>query len=171
MILLKPNFYKIKFVDTVAEFPEMLRALTSSKKYSIKDYFTSYGVDGICEQLEIEKDFEGLYIFFKNEKPFYTGISKKVIRRINQHVKGKNHYSSSLCYKMGAALHKSINKESHLGGRGGLDFVKYVEPAKKELMKCQFAFIKIPNDVKLYLFEVYVAMELGTLHYNSFCTH
>lgn len=57
------------------------------------------------------------------------------------------------------------------GGRAGLDFVKYGEPAKKELMKCEFNFIAMPNDLELYLFEVYVSMELGTLHYNSFCTH
>jgi predicted GIY-YIG superfamily endonuclease len=172
MLVIRPTFHKISFKQVTKGFPKLLNEFNKQPTYSISElYYPGNGVESICKFLKIENDFEGLYVFYKNGKPIYTGISRHVIKRIEQHVKGKNHNHSSLAYQIASAIYYSEHKVMHTGGRDGLDFDKYGVPAKKELMKCTFRFIKLQNDIELYLFEVYVSMELGTLHYNSFKTH
>lgn len=117
------------------------------------------------------KDFKGVYVFLKKGSPFYTGISKHVIRRISQHVKGNSHFTSSLCYRLGAELHLKTFGKKHSGGRAGLDFDVYPKQAKEELLKCDVAMLEVSEDLELVLFEIFVAMKLGTLNYNEFKTH
>lgn len=118
-----------------------------------------------------QQDFKGIYVFLKNESPFYTGISKHVVHRILQHIKGKSHFTSSLCYRLGAELHLKTEGKKHAGGRAGLNFDIYPKQAKEELFKCDIAMLEVSDDLELILFEIFVAMKLGTLNYNEFKTH
>lgn len=115
-------------------------------------------------------DFKGLYVFIHKDRPFYVGISKGVIGRITQHVKGKNHNTSTLAYKIGLIRYKIVNGFEFAGKRKELDFQNEVEPVKSFLLKQRIVFIPIDNDEELSLFEIYCSMELGTL-LNSFETH
>lgn len=45
------------------------------------------------------------------------------------------------------------------------------ERAQGRLRQASAAFIAIPNDLELYLFEAYCAMELDTSVWNTFRTH
>lgn len=146
--------------------------------FRVKDYFDEgMGVVSALKSLEnkglisSKSDFKGIYVFLKSGKPFYVGISKHVVQRIVQHVKGKNHFTSSLSYRLGADKYYEQHGKKHDGGREGLDFDKNAEPAKKELMNCDLALMPVENDLELYLFEVFTAMKLGTLTYNEFKTH
>ncbi len=117
-----------------------------------------------------EEDFKGLYVFIHNDKPFYVGISKRVINRIIQHVRGNSHNKATLAYKMGLIHFKERKGYEYNGKRKDFDFENEVEPIKEFLMKQKIAFIGIDNDDELALFEIYCSMKLGT-YLNTFETH
>ena len=48
---------------------------------------------------------------------------------------------------------------------------KQFEIAKARISKMDVAFIGIKNDLEIYLFEAYCAMELDTKKWNTFATH
>src|SRR5687767_6266457 len=62
--------------------------------------FASKGVRecrvSLANATEGSKDFSGCYLLLEAGKPLYVGISRKVISRLRQHVKGRDHYSASL---------------------------------------------------------------------------
>lgn len=179
MIKLKSKTHVNTFEELGKIFDSWLKEWNPlENSIKIREYFDyGYGVKGSIQKLKKQgklssnQDFKGIYLFQKNGKPFYAGISKHVIARIIQHVKGKNHLSSSLSYKLGAEEYLKQNDKPHTGGRAGLDFQKYAEPAKTKLMNCEVSMFCVENDLELYLFEVYVAMKLKTLYYNEFRTH
>jgi len=115
-------------------------------------------------------DFKGLYVFIHDGKPFYFGISKKVLRRIIQHVKGEDQSKATLAYNIGLKYYKLKNNSFYLGRRTDFDFKKYVDPIKMFLMKQKVAFFKIEDDNELYFFELYCALKYKTI-LNSFETH
>jgi len=119
---------------------------------------------------KIKKDFKGLYVFIHNNKPFYVGISKGVIGRIIQHVKGHNHNTSTLAYKIGLIRFELMNGYEYNGERKKLNFESEVEPVKAFLLKQKLSFIPIDNDEELTLFEIYCSMQLQTW-LNTFETH
>lgn len=117
MIVLNKKLHSQTFEEVTNKFPILLQKIKSQEKYLIDKYFKpDFGVKSICKLLKLENDFEGLYIFYKNGKPFYTGISGNVIKRIKQHVKGKDHFTSSLCYKIGSSLYENENNHKHSRG-------------------------------------------------------
>lgn len=122
------------------------------------------------DEVEIKNDFKGLYVFIHDKTPIYVGISKGVIGRILQHTKGHSHYSASLAYQIGKIRYNASNPEAYTGGRKDFDFRTQVAPVKEFLMKQKIAFLPINNNEELYLFEIYVAMELKTW-LNNFETH
>lgn len=170
------------FKEISNNFSSMLPKLTSKEnRINILDYFGKHGIGKKTSKkllksrftkLEKEDDFKGIYVFWYKDEAFYTGISRGVIKRIFQHIKGANHFSSSLCYTMGRDLYEEISGKKHSGTRKELDFKKYSEPYKKFLReKCQISLLPIEGSIELYLFEVYVAVELNLHYYNKFDTH
>lgn len=160
MIDLKPIFHNLEFKEFNKKFESYYKKFSPHKnKVSLNKYFGE-GIgkantlkylykDGMIKK---SADFSGIYVFIKNDIPFYVGISQHVIERLIQHVKGKNHFTSSLCYRLGANYHLVKMGEPHQGGRAGLKFEEFGEPAKKELMKCDVAFFQIDDHLELYLF-------------------
>lgn len=132
------------------------------KKDWIKTYKTKKG--------KKKEDFKGLYIFYHNSTPFYVGISKGVIGRICQHLKGKTHNNSTLAYKIGLIKYEYENGSPYEGERENFDFISHVEPVKKFLLKQKISILPIDNAEELFLFEVYCSMKLGTWC-NDFETH
>src|SRR5262245_28160372 len=61
---------------------------------------TKQGPGAIAKQLRLPGDFAGCYIFMDLARPIYTGISRKVLSRIRQHLCGKTHFDASLAYRM-----------------------------------------------------------------------
>ncbi|OWW25058.1 hypothetical protein B4Q04_10950 [Zobellia sp. OII3] len=170
------------FDEIINRFPKMLRTIT--KKSNIIDIYPVFGKSGIGKKNSIkllkskfpkvfnEEDFQGIYLFWHENEPFYTGISRGVVKRIHQHIKGKNHFSSSLSYLMGKQYHHELLGIKHKGTRREMDFDKYSSPFKKLLKEeCQVSMLKIKSPVELYLFEVYLAVELKLSLYNQFKTH
>lgn len=119
---------------------------------------------------KLKRDFKGIYIFMHNKKPFYIGISKGVIGRILQHIKGNNHNSAPLMYNIALLRHELISETPYLGYRNSFDFKNKSKPIKKFLLNQDIAFMSIQNDEELYLFEVYCSMKFKTI-LNKFETH
>lgn len=117
-----------------------------------------------------KRDFKGLYVFINDKKPFYVGISKGVIGRVIQHIKGHNHNTSTLAYKIGLKRFELITGNKHKGSRKELNFKTEVEPVKDFLSRQKIAWLNIDNDEELFLFEVYCSMKLRTF-LNDFETH
>lgn len=179
MISHKLKFHSRSFEDLVPIMEAWFKKWNPSKNHlPIKDHFgPGMGDKKALQSLNSKKiigaqhDFKGVYVFLKKEEPFYTGISKHVVHRIVQHVKGKSHFTSSLSYRLGAELHLKKEGKKHSGGRAGLDFDVYPKQAKEALFKCDVAMLEVSDDLELILFEIFVAMKLGTLNYNKFKTH
>ncbi len=123
----------------------------------------------ILGELGRERDFVGCYVLMDKGKPVYVGISRTVIQRLLQHVKGRTHYDASLAYRI--ACKKHPHSASRSDAMEDPSFAEAFEQAKAYLGALSVAFIPIEDDVELHLFEVYCAMELDTSEWNSFRTH
>ena len=116
-------------------------------------------------------DFAGCYIFIDDDGPLYVGISRKVLRRISQHLNARSHYSASLVYRVAKAEHPHKMKRGDAmkddAFRGAFDRMQ------ERLQAGRVAFIEVNKEhvVPLYLLEVYAAMKLGTGRWNTFATH
>ncbi len=135
------------------------------------DRFARQGVGpkSILRELGLRDDFAGCYVLFEQEKAIYVGISRGVIKRLLQHVKGRTHYDANLAYRIAKRRHPH-----DLSRNKAMDDSKFsaaFEEAKTYLKSLNVAFIPIEDDVELYLFEVYCAMEFNTAKWNSFRTH
>ncbi|MBB6143635.1 hypothetical protein HNQ77_001584 [Silvibacterium bohemicum] len=129
------------------------------------------GVGAILSNLRRSKDFSACYVLLELESgtPFYVGISRSVIRRLRQHVKGENHFSASLAYRM--ANNKFPHKMTRDLAMADPEFRSEFDIARALLQRARVAFVEIDNPLELYLFEAYCAMELNTCEWNSFRTH
>ncbi len=160
------NCFEIeKYFGNGAGHVSATKKLIADKKIMsdwLREYKTKKG--------KIKKDFKGVYVFLHDDMPIYVGISKGVIGRIFQHLKGHNHNTSTLAYNIGLIRYSIINGEDYSGGRKEFNFKAEVEPIKQFLIKQKLAFIPIENDEELYLFEVFVAMHLQCW-LNKFETH
>ena len=130
---------------------------------------TKQGPSAIAKQLQLPSDFAGCYIFMENARPIYAGISRKVLSRIRQHLCGKTHFDASLAYRMAKREMSTRLKR----GEAMQDpaFKKVFDERQVHLRGLYVAFIPIENDLEIYLFEAFCAMELDTWEWNTFRTH
>ena len=127
------------------------------------------GAKTVLRRLGRGEDFPGCYALVRKDKPFYIGISRRVVHRLLEHVKGKTHYSASLAYMMASRRYppkvtRSLAMRNHT-------FKRHFEKARRELSRARVAFVEILNPLELDLFEAYAAMELDTSAWNTFRTH
>jgi hypothetical protein len=127
------------------------------------------GPRAIAKQLQIPGDFAGCYIFMEQARPIYTGISRKVLSRIRQHLCGRTHFDASLAYRMAKREMPTL-----LTRREAMQdpmFKEVFDERQAYLRGLCVAFIPIENDLEIYLFEAFCAMELDTSEWNTFRTH
>jgi hypothetical protein len=123
----------------------------------------------IVKKLGKRGDFSGCYVLLHNTRPFYVGISRRVVARLRQHGSGTTHSDASLAYSM--AREKVAHKVTRTAAMKNPLFRQAFEEGKQLLNGCSVAFIEIENPLELYLFEAYCAMSLDTCKWNSFRTH
>jgi hypothetical protein len=179
MIKIKAQKHSKTFKEIVQTFPLKLKKFDPcNNNIPITDFFgAGKGVkkalnllvnDGYLDEAD---DFKGLYVFVDGKLPFYTGISKGVVRRIIQHTKGHDHNTSSLAYRIGKDSYQKESGNYQKMTRKAFDFKNYAGNAKAFLQRKNVAFIKVDDDFELYLFEIFCAMELQTLMMNKFYSH
>ena len=149
----------------------MVRLRVALAKPSPMSLFSTrgVGVKTILAKLQRREDFSGCYVLLQNGKPFYVGISRTVIGRLQQHVKGETHFNASLAY--GMAANKSPHEMTRDEAMADTEFRKEFDMARSLLQNSSVAFIEIDNPLELYIFEAYCAIELDTCEWNSFKTH
>jgi len=130
---------------------------------------TGVGDKSVARELSIPGDFPGCYVLIENDVPLYVGISRGVLKRLRQHVLGKTHFDASLAYRMAshAVGHELTRSEAMQHPVVKAEF----DAAQTRLRAMRVAFIEIQNDLEIYLFEAYCAMELETSVWNTFRTH
>jgi hypothetical protein len=103
--------------------------------------------------------------------PIYAGISRKVLSRIRQHLCGKTHFDASLAYRMAKRMRKTPARLERGDAMQDSTFRKVFDERQAHLRGLRVAFIPIKNDLEIYLFEAFCAMELDTCEWNTFRTH
>jgi hypothetical protein len=127
------------------------------------------GPSAIAKQLQLAADFAGCYVFIEQGRAIYTGISRKVLSRIRQHLCGKTHFDASLAYRM--AKRKMPTRLKRGEAMQNPAFRKVFDECQAHLRGLCVAFIAIDNDLEIYLFEAFCTMELDTSEWNTFRTH
>jgi hypothetical protein len=186
----KKQVYESSFSDLVKKFDEKLLDFDPVKNaFEVAKYFMKGGHVSVTKSLLSDNkisqgwlreyttkngnrkiDFKGLYVFVHKTTPIYVGISKGVIGRIIQHVKGHSHNTSTLAYNIGLIRYEIQKEEKYIGGRKEFDFETDVTPAKEFLLQQKIAFLPISNNEEMYLFEIFCAMQLQCW-LNKFETH
>jgi predicted GIY-YIG superfamily endonuclease len=157
-----PNFLGIVRKRMDDPFPLSRIAVSGvGEKTALSMFAEAYGIP--------ISDFPGAYVLVENGGAIYVGISKHVARRLLQHLKGRTHFSASLAYKMAAMNGAGSARRSE--NMDDQTFMKRFRDAQERIGRCGVAVIEIDDPIELYLFEVFAALELGTLHYNRFETH
>jgi predicted GIY-YIG superfamily endonuclease len=111
-------------------------------------------------------DFSGMYVFYHDDIPFYVGISRKVLNRLNQHLKGKSHFNATLAHKLCRKLFPNeINTRSEFHNSKS----KEISQVQDFLSKCKLKIFPVVDPNELYLLEVYTSLELGST-FNDFKT-
>lgn len=114
-------------------------------------------------------DFPGCYVFLDGDTPVYVGISRRVMKRLIQHLNYDSHYSASLVYRMATEdyPHEMKRDQAMKDDQFRATFLS----AQVRLRQMKVAFVEISNDLELYLFEVFACMRLDTDTWNTFRTH
>ena len=147
---------------------QMRRSMTQAQQMEIFAR-AGFGEKSVAKELSISGDFPGCYVLIENDVPLYVGISRGVLKRLRQHVLGKTHFDASLAYRMAshAVGHELARADAMQHPVVKAEF----DAAQTRLRAMRVAFIEIQNDLEIYLFEAYCAMELDTSVWNTFRTH
>ncbi len=137
--------------------------------------FAEKGVGPVTlgKRLGCEHDPRGCYVLLEGERPVYVGISKHVIARLMEHVRGSDHFTATLAYRIAVAEHPhTMTAQAAMNDSA---FRAHFEAARASLLKWRVAFVEIENPLELYVFEAYCALELNTGcdtgGWNTFATH
>ena len=124
------------------------------------------GTKTVLRGLGLDRDFPGCYVLLSEEGSVYVGTSRGVIQRLLQQAKGMSQSEASLAHRIASETQPTGRASS--AAKHGPAFQSAFEMAKDYLKSLQVAFVPIEDDLELYLFQVYCAMELDTCIWNTF---
>jgi len=127
------------------------------------------GIRGLLGRLGLGSDFSGCYVLLEADRAIYVGISRAVLQRLRQHVRGTTHFDASLAYRI--ATSRQPHNRTRSAAMADAAFQAGFRQTQAHLRSLQVAFLEIANPLELYLFEAYAAMELDTCEWNTFETH
>jgi GIY-YIG catalytic domain len=157
----------ITFEQIIAQMPVLLEKLNKQpifKKDEITMQTTSIPIKGI-------------YVLFDDGKPIYVGRSNKIKQRLNQHAnQGSDRYSATFAFRLAIKDYENKYSKSTKGiPRIDLekhpDFKVIFSEARAKVSKMGIKAVEIDDPLVQTIFEVYAAMKLGTLEFNSFENH
>ena len=162
------SFRKLADEELPLKMKEMQMAMESA--IPLKTFDTpGFGLMSIMKTIGIEKDFSGCYVLMQGTQPVYVGISRRVLQRLQSHIRGKTHYAATLAYRMAAAESDyDVSRDELMQDER---FFERFTRKKKQMRRWRVAWVPISNPIELHLFEVYCAMELKTSKWNTFMTH
>jgi len=108
-------------------------------------------------------------------------ISKCVISRLIQHVRGNTHFAATLAYRIANKGFKKEFPDKKLSREEAMEdptFIDLFTSAKERIKGMDVIFVEIENPLELYIFEPYCAMKCKTAtmeckadELNTFETH
>ncbi len=120
---------------------------------------------------------KGIYALFENNKPIYVGRSNNIKQRLYGHSnQGSDRYSATFAFRLAIKEYESKYKKSTKGIRRqdlekDQEFAVEFNEAKSRVAGMGIKAINIDDQISQTIFEVYAAMKLGTLEFNSFDNH
>jgi hypothetical protein len=127
------------------------------------------GPVSLARRCGVPGDFSGCYVLVDGDRPVYVGISRKILNRLRQHVRGRTHFDASLAYRIAQSRQPTGGKRT--AAMNDPAFLGAFDRAKEYLSGLDVSFVEIQNPLELYVFEAYAAMSLHTHEWNTFRTH
>lgn len=166
------------FAQLYQQLPtDLARLVAPDKRFPLGSYFNQgQGEKTAFRKLQADgkipthltgSGFSGIYLLYHHDQPIYVGISRHVLRRLKQHVDGRNHYSASLAYRIAKEQSGAYPADQ---GRDAFPLPEIQRVQDYLLKEVEATTLPIANAEHLYLLELYAAMELAT-PYNRFETH
>ena len=119
----------------------------------------------------------GLYAFYEDEKPVYVGISgqNRMKTRIQEHSRRSSN-SNTAPFAFNIAKKEAVNKKIDSSGKREIlerepEFANLFIQAKERVSNMKVRVVEINDPNFRALFEIYAALVLNTMEYNSFETH
>lgn len=136
-----------------------------------------------CRDAMGELPKRGIYVFYEGGKPIYVGRTNDMRRRILEHGSPNPTKAATFAYLIAKRelKAKGIVPEAKSGKPASritnADVEKHrgiIKAARKRVCKMQFRVVKVTDPIDQTLFEVYAALQLGTMRpdgYNDFENH
>lgn len=146
----------------VANLPGLLQQLLDAPKARVADHPKIPSAPGI-------------YLFSEEDQPLYVGQTRKLRQRLRNHTDplGKNNAATfaflvakTEAEKAGvdmAQYRKALEEDQQ--------FVAHFDAAKHRVSEMDVRWIELAGPIERSLFEIYAAMALDTMIFNSFETH
>ena len=126
----------------------------------------------------------GIYVFYEGGKPIYVGRTNDMRRRIREHGSLNPTKAATFAYLIAKRKlkakgivpeAKSGKPASRITNADVENHPGIIKAARKRARKMQFRVVKVTDPIEQTLFEVYAALQLGTMRqqggYNDFENH
>lgn len=151
-----------RFDAAVDRLPALLKTLCSAPRHRLNEHASVPNTPGI-------------YLFSEGDKPIYVGQSRKLRNRLRQHTGAtRGHNQASFAFniaKRDAKAAKLDVKRPRALLQADADFVVHFDAARTAVAAMNVQFIEHADPIERTLFEVYAALALDTVEFNSFETH
>lgn len=127
------------------------------------------------------RDFpqRGIYAFYENGRPIYVGRTNRMKQRILDHGRPSSaHNSASFAFLLAIEQAREQGIDCAARSRNELEqdpkFAPLFSAAKERVSRMGIRVVAIDDAVEQTLFEVYAALQLGTMRpggYNNFENH
>lgn len=155
-----------------SELPALLKQLETARANQIPMAIFAVERNGpaaLAKKFGHSEDFQGCYLLSDQQSVKYVGISRCVLARLRQHVRGTTHYDATLAYRMAAK--SSPHKLTRADAMTTISFKASFDAAKALIRSWTVAYVRVENPLVLYVFEAYCAMYYDTAEWNTFETH
>ena len=116
---------------------------------------------------------QGVYVFYENDKPIYTGRSRRMPQRIREHGGASSrHESATFAFKLFREAigepegHSSKYTRKELQDQHPEEYANQ----RQRVRSMRIRAVEITDPLVQTVFEIYAVIELGTTHYNKFRT-
>jgi len=151
-----------QFADAVEQMPALLAALRAAPRHPAADH-------------PLVPNTPGIYMFSDAGEPVYVGQSRKLRARLKQHT-GAKHGRDQASFAFNVAKREAAEAGVDVERfrsllEGDPEFASHFDAARASVARMDVQFIEVPDPVVRTLFEVYAALALDTVEFNSFETH
>ena len=116
---------------------------------------------------------QGVYVFYENDEPIYTGRSRRMPQRIREHGGASSrHESATFAFKLFREAigepegHASKYTRKELQDR----FPEEYSSQRQRVRSMRIRAVEIYDPLVQTVFEIYAVIALGTTRYNKFHT-